>query len=68
MLYFILKEGDIMGSKYTEAQAKAVQKHHASKRKIQILVEPEEGDLYKQKAAAKGLSLSAFIKKLLDEA
>ena len=57
-----------MAEKYTEAQKKAAYKYMEDKVKIQILVAPEQREVYKAKAKAKGLSLTQLIVKLLEEA
>ena len=57
-----------MGKEYTEAQKKAILKYQADKVKIQILVTPEQREQYKIKAKSRGLSLSQFIIKLLEDA
>lgn len=51
----------IMGSKYTEAQKKAIYRNQEKHVKIQIQVLPEKREEYKSKAEAEGKSLTRFI-------
>ena len=57
-----------MAEKYTEAQKRASLKYQADTVTIQIRVKPEQREVYKAKAKAKGLNLTQFITKLLEEA
>lgn len=57
-----------MANKYTEAQKKATLKYQADKVKIQILVTPEQREKYRALASSRGLNLTQFIVKLLEEA
>lgn len=55
-----------MGRSYTEAQKKAILKYQENKVKIQILVEKDQRDRYKEKAEQKGMSLTQLIIHLLE--
>lgn len=57
-----------MANKYTEAQKRASYKYQADKVKIQILVTPDQREKYKALASSRGLSLTQFIIKLLEDA
>lgn len=57
-----------MGRKYTEAQKRATEKHLREKtEEIKVRVGKGVRDKYKLQAAAAGMSLSAYIIKLMDD-
>lgn len=57
-----------MGRKYTEAQKRATEKHLREKtEEIKVRVGKGVRDKYKIQAAAAGMSLSAYIIKLMDD-
>ena len=57
-----------MGRKYTEAQKRATEKHLRVKtEEIKVRVGKGVRDKYKLQAAAAGMSLSAYIIKLMDD-
>lgn len=57
-----------MGRKYTESQKRAILKYQESKSYIKITVTPEQKEKYKNLAESKGLNLTQFIIKLLEDA
>lgn len=57
-----------MGRKYTEAQKRATEKHLREKtEEIKVRVGKGVRDKYKLQAAAAGMSLNAYIIKLMDD-
>ena len=54
-------------SRYTEAQAKAIKRHQSKLDNITLRVPKGERDKYKLQAAAAGMSLNAYIIKLMDD-
>lgn len=55
-----------MGNKYTEAQAKATKKYLSKTVAIQIRVTEEEREKYRLAAEKNNMSLSQYIKYLLE--
>lgn len=55
-----------MASKYTEAQARATRKYLSKTVSIQIRVTEEEREQYKKAAAKHNMSLTQYIKYLLE--
>jgi hypothetical protein len=56
-----------MGRKYTDAQKKATLKYQEDKVKIQILVTPDQREIYRQLAKSKGMNLTKLIISLLEK-
>lgn len=56
-----------MGRKYTDAQKKAILKYQEDKVKIQILVTPDQREIYRQLAKNKGMNLTKLIINLLEK-
>ena len=54
-------------AKYTEAQAEAIRRHRQLLDNITVSVPKGERDKYKLQAAAAGMSLNAYIIKLMDD-
>lgn len=61
LFYTNFKEGDILGSKYTERQAAATAKYMKNKHTIRVVVSKEKADEYKAEAKAVGKSLNQFV-------
>ena len=59
--------GGVTMAKYTEAQAEAIKKHHEKLDDIKVRVPKGEREKYKLQAAAAGMSLNAYIIKLMDD-
>ena len=56
-----------MGRKYTDAQKKATLKYQEDKIKIQILITPDQREIYRQLAKSKGMNLTKLIISLLEK-
>lgn len=56
-----------MGRKYTDAQKKATLKYQENKVKIQILVTPDQREIYRQLAKSRGMNLTKLIISLLEK-
>lgn len=54
-------------SKYTKAQAEAIKRHQSKLDNITVRVPKGERDKYNLQAAAAGMSLNAYIIKLMDD-
>ena len=54
-------------ARYTEAQAEAIRRHRQLLDNITVSVPKGELDKYKLQAAAAGMSLNAYIIKLMDD-
>ncbi len=50
-----------MANTYTDAQKRATLKYQADKVKIQILITPEQREMFKEKAKANGMSVAKLI-------
>lgn len=53
--------------RYTEAQAEAIKRHQSKLDNLTVRVPKGERDKYKLQAAAAGMSLNAYIIKLMDD-
>lgn len=67
LCHFNLFPTDLLAEKYTEARARSIRKYLDKTVAIQIRVTEEKRDQYKRSAQEKGLSLTQYIIKLLEE-